>query len=103
LYSRTIPIAIGKSSLEAFRDLPILFVEDFRRITREFLAQEYERIRALKWNWPKLFLPWWRDRILEQSEKLRKGGAQLLPRKVFFRDIAGTQFAELKRRVLRKA
>jgi hypothetical protein len=103
LYSRTIPITIGKSSLDTFRDLPILFVEDFRRITREFLAEEYERIRASQWNWPKLFLPWWRDRILEQSEKLTKGGARLLPRGLFFREIAGTHFAELKRRVLRKA
>ncbi len=57
--------------MEAFRDLPILFVDDFRHLTQAFLAGEYERIRIDQWNWPKLFLPWWRDRIAQQCEDLR--------------------------------
>jgi hypothetical protein len=101
LYTRTIPVAMDSPAFDAFRDLPILFVEDFRHLTRDFLAREYERIKSSNWNWQKLFLPWWRDRIREQCEKIQS--ARLLPRSEFLREIAGARFAELKRRVLRRA
>ena len=99
LYSRTIPVALAHPSMDAFRDLPILFVEDFRELTRDFLAAEYERITSSKWNWPKLFLPWWRDRIVEQAEKLKSANA-MVPRGEFLREIAAARLAGLKRRVL---
>ena len=103
LYSRTIPVALDRPAMAAFRDLPILFVDDFKKLTRDFLAGEYERICKSQWNWPKLFLPWWRKRIAEQCEKLRRAGAGVVPRSRFLREIAGAQLAELKRRVLRRA
>ena len=103
LYSRTIPVALRTSAMDAFRDLPILFVEDFRLLTREFLAWEYERIGSANWNWRKLFVPWWRERIAEQCEKLRSAGASMLPRSEFLREITGARIQDLKRRVLRKA
>ena len=99
LYSRTIPVALAHPSMNAFRDLPILFVEDFRELTRDFLAAEYARITSSKWNWQKLFLPWWRDRIGEQAEKLR-GADAMLPKGEFFREVAAARLALLKRRVL---
>jgi hypothetical protein len=102
LYSRTIPVALASLEMDAFRDLPILFIEDFRQLTRDFLAREYERIISSKWNWQKLFLPWWRDRIREQQEKIKGVGA-LLPRSEFLREVAGARLAGLKRRVLRRS
>ena len=102
LYSRTIPVALAHPAMDAFRDLPILFVEDFRQLTCDFLAREYERIRSSKWTWQKLFLPWWRDRIREHQENL-KGETAMLPRSEFLREIARTRLAALKRRVLRKS
>ncbi len=101
LYSRTIPVALAHPAMDAFRDLPILFVEDFRQLTRDFLARQYERITALKWNWQKLFLPWWRERIREQQEKLQRSGA-MLPRSEFLREAAVAHLAALKDRVLPK-
>ena len=103
LYSRTIPVALDRPAMAAFRDLPILFVDDFKKLTHDFLAGEYERIRTSNWNWSKLFLPWWRKRIGEQCEKLRRSGAEVVPRSRFLREIAKAQLAELKRRVLRRA
>jgi hypothetical protein len=103
LYSRTIPVAIGSPAMDAFRDLPILFVEDFRQLTRDFLASEYERITSGEWNWQKLFLPWWRDRIREQCAKLESVDQRMLRHGKFLCEIAGARLAELKRRVLRKS
>jgi hypothetical protein len=102
LYSRTIPVALDSPAMAAFRDLPILFVKDFTKLTRDFLVSEYERIRTCHWNWPKLFLPWWRERIAEQCEKLKRSGAGVVPRSRFLREIARARLAELKRRVLRR-
>jgi hypothetical protein len=102
LYSRTIPVALASPEMDAFRDLPILFVEDFRQLTRDSLAREYERITSSKWNWQKLFLPLWRDRIREQQEKIKGAGA-LLSRGEFLREAAGARLAGLKRRVLRRS
>jgi hypothetical protein len=99
LYSRTIPVALAHPSMNSFRDLPILFVEDFRELTRDFLAAEFVRITSAKWHWQKLFLPWWRDRIGEQAEKLR-GADAMLPRGEFFREVAAARLAGLKRRVM---
>jgi hypothetical protein len=102
LYCRTIPVAIGTPAMDAFRDLPILFVEDFRQLKRDFLAREYERISSSNWNWQKLFLPWWRDRIVEQCETLRSADSDMVPRAEFLREMAGARLADLKRRMLRK-
>jgi hypothetical protein len=99
LYSRTIPVASAHPSMDEFRDLPILFVEDFRELTRDFLAKEYARITSSKWNWEKLFLPWWRDKICERQKKL-KGDDAFLARGEFLREIAGARLAGLKRRLL---
>ena len=101
LYSRTIPVALAHPAMDAFRDLPILFVEDFRQLTRDSLAREYERITSSQWNCQKLFLPWWRDRIREQKERLKDADA-MLPRSDFLREVAGARLAGLKRRVLRR-
>jgi hypothetical protein len=103
LYSRTIPVAIDTPAMEAFRDLPILFVADFRQLTRAFLAEEYKRIVSASWNWQKLFLPCWRDRIAEQCEKLRRAGAGFLRRGEFLREVTEARLGDLKRRVLGKA
>ena len=78
-------------------------MEDFNRFIRDFLASEYERITFLKWNWRKLFLPWWHERIAEQCEKLRNAGASMLPRGEFLRAITGARIEDLRSRVLRKA
>jgi hypothetical protein len=100
LYSRTIPVALANPAMDSFRDLPVLFVDDFRRLTRDFLAGEYERIISSNWNSQKLFVPWWRDRILDQQKKLQGEGA-MLPRGEFLREVARARLAALKRRVLR--
>ena len=70
LYCQTIPVALANPGMDAFRDLPILFVNSFEKLTRDFLESEYERMASSEWNWPRLFLPWWRDRIRAEKEKL---------------------------------
>lgn len=74
LYGKTIPVVLRHKALSAFEDLPILFVEDFAEVTREFLEQAWQKIRATRWNYDKLFLPWWEKTILAAATDLRKAG-----------------------------
>jgi hypothetical protein len=77
LYGRTIPIVLRNSALRAFADLPILFVDDFRVVTRPFLEEQYLRMAEAQWNWEKLFVGWWSEQFYEAKRRLRKRGARV--------------------------
>jgi hypothetical protein len=100
LYCQTIPVALANPGMDSFRDLPILFVNSFEKLTRDFLESEYERMASAEWNWPRLFLPWWRDRIRAEKEKLN-GNEASISRGEFLRGIAEHRLRAFKRRVLR--
>ena len=102
LYCQTIPVALANPGMDSFRDLPILFVNSFEKLTRDFLESEYERMASAEWNWPRLFLPWWRDRIRAQKEKLQ-GKEATISRGEFLQDVAEQRLRAFKRRVLRSS
>ena len=77
LYLKTIPIVLRDPALEGFRDLPILFVEKFSDLSREFLEQEYVRFEQSDWNWDKLFLPWWESRFRKSKADLNARGSSI--------------------------
>ena len=70
LYVGTIPVVERHMALEAFSDLPILFVDRLDGITRNFLEESYGQMTSRNWNWEKLFLPWWRHRFEEERKKI---------------------------------
>lgn len=79
LYCKTIPVVLRHPALAAYEDLPILFVDDFRGISRAFLEESYEKMRTADWNYEKLFLPWWREQIEAAARKLRRASNSRLP------------------------
>ena len=70
LYAGSIPVVERHPALEAFTDLPILFVDDLGGITRTFLEESYAGMIARDWNWEKLFLPWWQKRFETERRKI---------------------------------
>jgi len=70
LYVGSIPIVERHPALEAFSDLPILFVDRLDDITRNFLDESYGKMTSRYWNWEKLFLSWWRQRFEEERQKI---------------------------------
>ena len=69
----TIPILISSPLDSLFDDLPVLLVknEDIRQITEEYLNQKYIEMisESYKYNFRKLYTPYWKDEILSQLEK----------------------------------
>lgn len=70
LYVGTIPVVERDSALESFSDLPILFVEQLAGLDPGFLEVKYQEMLQKRWNWEKLFLPWWRKRFQEERDAI---------------------------------
>lgn len=85
LYTGSVPVVQRSRKLEFFEDLPILFVEHLEGLSREFLREQARRMASREdWNWPKLFVPWWRERF----EHARAALGSRVPWNVFLRSKA---------------
>ncbi len=59
----SIPI-IKSSQLDSlYADLPVLIIDDWQCITKEFLEQKYLELTAKKWSLEKLFVEYWQRQI----------------------------------------
>jgi hypothetical protein len=63
LYCKTIPIVRYTNAHRNFRDLPILFVNDWSEVTEELLHTKYEQFLTTEWNYSKLRASWWGNRF----------------------------------------
>jgi hypothetical protein len=98
LYNRTIPIVLRNPALRDFCDLPIMFVEDFREITLEFLKAAHTRVAGTAWNWEKMFAPWWHKQLSEARSDLLARGVRI-GRAEFFRRILTAGWRTFVRRL----
>lgn len=48
---------------ELYADLPVLIVDDWSKVTRDFLEEEYKKIIAKKYNIEKLYMEYWWNKI----------------------------------------
>jgi hypothetical protein len=68
-----IPIVKRSLVTEAFVDLPILIVEDWTTITEEILNIVLEEFKEMKFNYEKLTLSYWINRIKSDKIYLKEG------------------------------
>jgi hypothetical protein len=59
LYARTIPIVKYEPAHRNWKELPILFVNDWNEITKDFLNDKYEEMSNIKYDYSKLDASWW--------------------------------------------
>ncbi len=62
---RSIPIVKKSFHMVAFRDLPILFTEDYTELSKAYLEKEYNRILNTSYDFSRLHFSYWRDYILK--------------------------------------
>lgn len=77
LYMGTIPVVQRHPALEAFADLPILFVDDLSIPDQRSLEREFARLTSGAWNLDKLFLPWWQERLGVARSNLQRSSARI--------------------------
>lgn len=63
LYSRTVPVVRYETAHRNFRDLPILFIDNWNEVTEEFLTRKYEEMAAQKWDYSKMSAFWWKTQF----------------------------------------
>ena len=66
IYLGCIPIVVKYEGYEEFTDLPILFIDDWReyeKIDKGFLLAKRDTMLHESFNYDKLKLSWWKDRI----------------------------------------
>ena len=67
----TIPIVTRSSIAKLFDDLPVLIIDDWNQVTREFLEQKFEEITSKSYNLKKLYADYWFDQIRKVQQKYR--------------------------------
>ena len=55
-----------------YKDLPVLFVDQWEEVTPEFLEQKYKEISSKKYNLEKLYMEYWWKKVLKLRKKFLK-------------------------------
>lgn len=70
LVAGAVPVVLKSQAMEPFRDLPVLFVEDYREVTRELLERAWAEIRVPDEPPELRYEDYWRKRIQAAKESL---------------------------------
>lgn len=54
-----------------YEDLPVVVIEDWNEVTKDFLDKKLEEFGKKKFAWQKLFAPYWFDKIRIMQNKIR--------------------------------
>lgn len=76
----SIPVVqnVSDALFSLYKDLPILIVDDLRKVDSRFLEQQYSKIVSKKYNFNKLYVDYWQKKI----EQVRKD--YFAKRKIWF-------------------
>ncbi len=63
LYLRAVPVVLASTTMDEFRDLPILFLGSWEQLDRRFLQERYEELVARRYDLGKMRMSYWEARI----------------------------------------
>jgi len=69
LYLKSIPVLTKKNYLQCYNDLPILYVNDYRDLTKDYLKEQYEVMLNSHYNFDKLEKRYW-DNVIDEGEAM---------------------------------
>ncbi len=69
----SIPIVRSSQLDSLYADLPILIIDEWTCLTKEFLEEKYKEITSRKWSIEKLFVAYWARKIWAVKEEFLKG------------------------------
>jgi hypothetical protein len=66
----SIPVVIGsETSDELFQDLPVWIVKSYKEVTNEAMDRVFKDFHTKSWNFERLFLDFWREKIYSEASK----------------------------------
>ena len=72
LYAGTIPIVLCSPLNKLYEDLPVLIVDDYSIINKEYLTVKYEEIIKKEYNFEKLYSNYWYNKIKNYDSYIDK-------------------------------
>lgn len=63
LLMNSIPVMISTPIDDLFDDLPVIIVKNWSQVTKEFLEQQYSKIKQKNYNFKKLYADYWLNKI----------------------------------------
>lgn len=72
LFVGSIPIVKSSELNILYKELPILVIDDWNLVTEQFLDQKYLEISKKKYNMERLYIEYWKKRILDAQQKFLK-------------------------------
>jgi len=72
LYLGAIPVVVESAPMSAFRDLPILFTDDYGELSEEYLERRWREMSSRSFEIELLLKSWYSRRFLEAVATLRK-------------------------------
>jgi hypothetical protein len=92
-----IPVVLRSQSMEPFGDLPILFVDDYREVTREFLEAAWSRI-PVPAEPPEMMYAYYLKKKI-QAAKHRLHGREIMPISEWVRESVKYGLGMVRRRL----
>jgi hypothetical protein len=92
-----IPVVLRSQAMEPFGDLPILFVDDYREVTREFLEAAWSRIPVPAEPPEMMYADYWKKKI--QAAKHRLHGREIMPISEWVRESVKYGLGMVRRRL----
>jgi len=63
LYSGSYPITKSHVNFESLKELPILFVDDYKEVNKDYLENTFKKFQSKKFDLNKLYFKYWREYI----------------------------------------
>lgn len=67
------PVVISSTLDPLFSDLPVVIVKSWNDLTQDFLEQKYSEFSQKKFNFDKLYMPYWLKEIEKVQNNIRNG------------------------------
>lgn len=63
LLMRRFPVVKSSPLNSLFEDLPVVIIDDWNEVSQEFLEKKYKELKNKKYNWEKVYIPYWLEEI----------------------------------------
>lgn len=92
-----IPVVLSSQAMAPFRELPILFVDDYRKVTKELLVDSMNKIRVPDHPPELMYADYWGKKIHAVKDRLR--GREIMPMGEWVRECAKYGLGMVRRRL----
>ncbi|EKE08403.1 MAG: hypothetical protein ACD_17C00185G0001 [uncultured bacterium] len=70
LYMGCYPIVLRSTLCPLYEELPVVVVDSWEEVTEDFLHEKKETFRTSSWNFKKIYMPYWFEKVTRLQQEL---------------------------------